>query len=102
MSGLPQPKKASAQYDIEKNAKDICKSNPKTAILILESDHDAGPTVADAETAAAALRNACALYSPSPDVSAQVLADTDHNVLTDPQVSAVRPRILDWIARHAH
>jgi predicted esterase len=94
-------KQAAFRYDIEKNADRIAQSNRKTAILILESERDAGPTVPAAQAAAAALEKAALAYNPDPDIGVEVLLGSDHSVLSGSQVSTVRPMILAWIARHA-
>ena len=94
-------KDASAHYDIEKSAARITALNPQAAFLLLQSDHDAGFSVTPAQSTAAALKNAASRYRSDPDISARVLADSDHYALTGSQSAEVTAMIVDWLSQHA-
>lgn len=101
-------KEASAHYDVEKSAQQIAKLNQNAAFLILQSEHDTGFSVAAAQSAATALKNAASRYGPKPDISAIILPGEDHYVLdgaesttAKPNGAPVRQMIIDWITQHA-
>ena len=94
-------KDASAHYDIEKSAQRIVKLNPKAAFLLLQSEHDAGFATTAAQSAAMALANAASLSRPEPDISAKVLPNSDHYVLTGSESAVVNPMIIAWLTQHA-
>ena len=96
-----QAKEASRHFDIERDAERILESNPKLAILILQSELDAGPTVQAAHTAALALKGAALPYDPEPDIRAKMLPGADHYVLAGPEAAATKSMITAWITQHA-
>jgi predicted esterase len=94
-------REAAAHYDLEKSAEQIAKSHPKAAILILQSDQDAGFSVSTALSAATALKKADARYGLVPDISARTLVGSDHYVLTGSESAAAKQAILGWITQQA-
>jgi alpha-beta hydrolase superfamily lysophospholipase len=94
-------KDASTQYDVEKRADRITRANPKTAFLLLQSEHDAGRTVQAAQSAAAALKSAASRYRADPDISAKELSGADHYVFGGSESAATEQMIVDWIKQHA-
>jgi predicted esterase len=94
-------KDASRHYDIKMSAEQIAKINPQMAVLILESEHDAGPTVQAAQSAAIALKSAVSRYNPNPDISAKVLPRADHQVFDGSESAVTKRTIVDWITQHA-
>lgn len=94
-------REAAAHYDLEKSAERIAKSNPKLAVLILQSEQDAGFSVSTAQSAAAALNKADARYRLVPDISARILSGSDHYVLTGSESAAAKREIIGWIATQA-
>jgi hypothetical protein len=94
-------REAAAHYDLEKSAERISELNPKAAILILQSDQDAGFSDSAAQSAAAALRKADARYGLVPDISARRLLGSDHYVLTGSESAAAKQAILGWITQQA-
>jgi predicted esterase len=94
-------REAAAHYDLEKSAERISELNPRAAVLILQSDQDAGFSVGTAQSAAAALKKADARHGPVPDISARTLIGSDHYVLTGPESAAAKQSILGWIAQQA-
>ena len=99
---------ASTHYNVEKSAVRIARLNPKAAFLFLQSERDAGFSVAPAQSAAAALRSAASRIDPEPDISAIVLPGAGHYVLEgaesatdEPTPSPVKLMIIGWITQHA-
>ena len=92
---------AAARYDLEKSAERIAKLNPKLAVLMLQSEQDAGFSVGTAQAAATALKKAEARYSLVADVSARMLLGSDHYVLIGSESAAARQAILGWITQQA-
>jgi predicted esterase len=94
-------KNASRYYDLQRNAGRIADLHPKLAILLLESERDAGPTVEAAQSAALALRSAALRYRPDPDISAKVLPGADHYVFAGAESAIAKRTIMSWIEHHA-
>ena len=91
-------REAAAHYDLEKNAGQIVRSNPKLALLKLQSDQDAGFSVSTAQAAAMALNKAAARYGLATDISTRTLSGSDHYVLTGSESAAAKRTIIDWIS----
>jgi predicted esterase len=96
-----EAKEASRHYDIERDAERILESNPRLALLILQSELDAGPTVQAAHSAASALKSAALRYNPDPDIRAKMLPGADHHVLAGPESTTTKSMITAWLTQHA-
>ena len=94
-------REAAARYDLEKSAERVAKLNPKLAVLMLQSEQDAGFSVGSAQSAAAALKKAEARYSLVADVSARMLPGSDHYVFTGSDSATAKRAIIDWISSQA-
>jgi hypothetical protein len=75
--------------------------NPQLALLILESEHDAGPTLQAAQSAAIALNSAASRYHAKPDIGARVLPGADHLVFDGSESAVTKRTIIDWITHRS-
>jgi alpha-beta hydrolase superfamily lysophospholipase len=101
-------REAAIRYDVAVNAKRIADANPKTSILLLQSERDPAYSPSTLRATVAALNSAYAAFPSSAGVSASILPDAGHNVLEEesrsregkPTKLAARSLILEWLASH--
>jgi dienelactone hydrolase len=101
-------REAAIRYDVAANAKRIADGNPKTSILLLQSERDPAYSPSTLHATVDALNFAYAAFPSSPGVSASILPGAGHNVLEEeskspegkPTQLAARSLILEWLASH--